>query len=145
MNLACGTVGSLKECIEDILETIGSGVIQTEPLQWRFKLADPSLSKAVARFEGTFLLLDAPLDDKNLEQSITPESLWRMLKCNSGSPPWVKFTFDGRQKSVRLRADVPLSEDQKVFSARVLGAPGSGEIRPCWAEALISMGRAIRC
>jgi hypothetical protein len=92
-------LGSLKKCAASV-EQIGAG-------RWNFELVNGKSFAGIAQTFDEWLVLDAAVTDR-----IARREMWDLLRMNSMVEGPGKFVLMPDNRSVRLRADIPLIDDE---------------------------------
>ena len=92
---------ALRECASST-EQIGSG-------RWNLALANGKSLTVTARLFDEWLLLDSPLSDR-----VARRDMWNLLRMNATLEGLSKFVLMADNRSVHLRADVPLLDEHDL-------------------------------
>lgn len=102
----------LEERIADVLQGCASSVNKSGGGGWDISLSNGKALPMTARLSNDWLLLDAPVSDR-----VAREDLWQLLRLNATLPGFSKFVLTPR-RSVHLRADVPLPQEDESIDAQ---------------------------
>jgi hypothetical protein len=110
------TVGSLRaatsERLLSALEAHAVAVVQMAPGHWAFGPAAAPALRATARLTDDWLLFDAPLPEP-----AAGSSAWDVFAVNAQLSGGLKWCAAAPDSTLRLRAEVPLAEQQPLAGA----------------------------
>jgi hypothetical protein len=94
------------------LEKCGASINQTGRGRWELALVNGKSVSATAMLLDGWLILDAPVSDR-LERA----DLWRLLTLNASLVGLSKFVLMPDHRSVHIRCDISLAEEDDEFEA----------------------------
>ena len=97
------------------LENCGASINQTGRGRWELELVNGKSVSATAMLLDGWLSIDASVSDR-----IGHADLWRLLTLNASLVGFSKFVLMPDHRSVRLRCDISLGEDDDEFETDVV-------------------------
>ena len=94
------------------LEKCAASINQTGRGRWELALVNGKSVSATATFLDRWLSIDAPVSDR-----LDRADLWRLLTLNASLVGLSKFVLMPDHRSVHVRSDISLSEDDDDFEA----------------------------
>ena len=115
------------------LEHCGASINRTGRGRWELELVNGKSVSATAMLLDGWLSIDAPVSNQ-----IDHADLWRLLTLNASLVGVSKFVLMPDHRSVRLRCDISLGEDDDEFEADVVSTSAT-RVR----EAFVGMKSAL--
>lgn len=110
---------SVNETIHEALAKATAAVEQVGVSRWSFTLSNGKPLKATGRIEDGWFLLDAALHTGKKRRPIARARVWELLCCNASIPWGGKFALSPGGRSIRLRAEIPMLDDEVDLAARI--------------------------
>jgi len=107
-----------EEAVASGLAKCASRVEHVATARWRLSFDNGQVLPATARIDDAWLVIDAAVPQRGRKTRRSPKRLWDLLRLNAQIASQARFVVRPSDRSVHLRAEMPLDEEGGASAER---------------------------